>query len=412
LRPQLGPLDVGELETVSDLLVVARDDQLRVVGPDRLLSWRFSMSAVLFVTWDGGGNFPPALGIALELQRRGDEPRFLGHPRQRTAVESAGLPFESFTRGRAWDSSRPINTVQGLIGLTGVFTDRGIGEDAVTSAIQERTDIVVVDCMLFAALRAVAAAGLPTVSLVHTFQHYLDRSIGRGLIAVTSAVRGIRPTTSWASADLRLICALPELDGVDGPSLPARTLHIGPVWQGHPAPAKPGPDRPRVLVSFSTCWYPGQSRTLQTVLDALATLPLDAVVTTGPAMDPAELRSAPNIRLLQYVDHARLMPGMSLVIGHGGHSTAMRALSYDLPVLTLPMHPLLDQAMVGQAIADAGAGRIMRRSSTASEIATVITELTAVGPHRQAARRLGAAIRQRDGAVAGADQISALAQSG
>ena len=30
------------------------------------------MPNIVFVTWDGGGNLPPAIGIAAELQRRGD----------------------------------------------------------------------------------------------------------------------------------------------------------------------------------------------------------------------------------------------------------------------------------------------------------------------------------------------------
>jgi hypothetical protein len=286
----------------------------------------------------------------------GDTVRFLGHPRQRTAVENAGIPFSSFSRGRPWDSSRPAHTVSALIGLTGVFTDRGIADDTVESARRELTHVVVVDCLLFRAHQAAAAAGLPTVSLVHTFQHFLSRSTARGPVAIVSALRGVRPTAAWAAADLS-VCALPELDPVLPSSMPAKTVHVGPVWQGNPSPAKPGNGTPRVLISLSTCWFPGQAETLQTVLDAVGRLSVDAVVTTGPSTDPGSLRAAPNTDLHQYVDHAELMPRMSMVVGHGGHSTAMRALSYDLPLLTLPMHPMLDQAMVGRAIAEAGAGR-------------------------------------------------------
>ncbi len=38
-----------------------------------------TMADILFVTWDGGGNVPPALGIARELQAQGHAVRFLGH---------------------------------------------------------------------------------------------------------------------------------------------------------------------------------------------------------------------------------------------------------------------------------------------------------------------------------------------
>ena len=37
------------------------------------------MADILFVTWDGGGNLPPAIGIGRELRSRGHEVRFIGH---------------------------------------------------------------------------------------------------------------------------------------------------------------------------------------------------------------------------------------------------------------------------------------------------------------------------------------------
>ncbi len=49
------------------------------------------MAEILFVTWDGGGNVPPALGIAGELSARGHAVRFVGHPRQRPSLEAAGV---------------------------------------------------------------------------------------------------------------------------------------------------------------------------------------------------------------------------------------------------------------------------------------------------------------------------------
>jgi UDP:flavonoid glycosyltransferase YjiC (YdhE family) len=55
------------------------------------------MANILFVTWDGGGNLPPAIGIAAELQRRGDAVRFLGHEQQRNVIEKAWLRFEPYS---------------------------------------------------------------------------------------------------------------------------------------------------------------------------------------------------------------------------------------------------------------------------------------------------------------------------
>ena len=53
------------------------------------------MSRFTFVTWDGGGNVPPAVGIAQELIARGNEVRFLGYLPQQAAIRARGLAFST-----------------------------------------------------------------------------------------------------------------------------------------------------------------------------------------------------------------------------------------------------------------------------------------------------------------------------
>jgi UDP:flavonoid glycosyltransferase YjiC (YdhE family) len=52
----------------------------------------------LFVTWEGGGNVPPVLGLARRLAERGHDVRVLAEPCLRTPVEEAGARFVPFTR--------------------------------------------------------------------------------------------------------------------------------------------------------------------------------------------------------------------------------------------------------------------------------------------------------------------------
>ncbi len=59
------------------------------------------MSTIRFVTWDGGGNVPPALGIAAELVARGHRVGVLGHERQREPVTRAGLAVRRLPQGHA-----------------------------------------------------------------------------------------------------------------------------------------------------------------------------------------------------------------------------------------------------------------------------------------------------------------------
>jgi UDP:flavonoid glycosyltransferase YjiC (YdhE family) len=100
-----------------------------------------------------------------------------------------------------------------------------------------------------------------------------------------------------------------------------------------------------------------------------------------------------------------------MVLGHGGHATTMAALAHDLPVLVMPMHPMLDQKMVGQSLVDAGAGRLVSKTAKPAVIAAAVDELMSEGPHRAAAARLGAVIRTTSGARVGAELVEALATS-
>jgi UDP:flavonoid glycosyltransferase YjiC (YdhE family) len=160
-----------------------------------------------------------------------------------------------------------------------------------------------------------------------------------------------------------------------------------------------------VLVSLSTYRFPGMVGCLQRILDATASLDARVVVTTGPVVDPQDLRPAANHEVHRYVPHDELMPQMSLVVGHGGHATTMRALAHDLPLVVMPMHPLLDQRLVGRSVEGAGAGRLVAKKAPPARLRPVIEELLDDGPHRAAAARLGARIREARGAATAADRV-------
>jgi UDP:flavonoid glycosyltransferase YjiC (YdhE family) len=354
----------------------------------------------LFVTVDGGGNLPPALGIAAEIVRRGGTARFLGHEPQRRAVEQAGFAFTAVHEGRPYDASAPRSTASALRDLTAVFADRGIGADAIRLARAEPTDVVIVDCLLLGALDTVVRSGLPTVSLVHTLWSFFEGE-ARGPVGAILRLRGIRMKSVLRSPVLSLVTVRADFEG----PVPARVHHVGPVWQDPPRPAEPASHPPRVLISLSTTRFSGQDKALQRILDAVGTLDVEATVTTGPTIDPADLRVPGNAAAHRYLDHGEILPTTSLVIGHGGHSTTARALAYGIPLLILPMHPLMDQAAIGRAVKRHGAGQTLPRSARPDEIRTAVQELLANGAHRTAAARLGAAIRQRDGAAAAVDLL-------
>ncbi|GIF49889.1 UDP:flavonoid glycosyltransferase YjiC (YdhE family) [Asanoa ferruginea] len=357
----------------------------------------------LFVTVDGGGNLPPALGIAREIVRRGGTARFLGHEPQRRAIEAAGFAFEPVREGLPYEAAAPRSTLSGLRDLTAVFADAGIGADALRLAAAAPTDIVVVDCLLLGAMRTLIEAGIPTVSLVHTLWSYFAGQ-ARGPVGAILRLRGIRMRQVLESPALSLVTTRPEFEP-PAASFPARVRHVGVVWQDPPAPPPPRADPPRVLVSLSTTRFPGQERALRSIVDGLADLPAEVVVTTGPAVDPAILRKPANTTIHRYADHSALMPGAALVIGHGGHATTARALSHGVPLLVMPMHPLMDQPAIGAAVTRLGVGRSISKTARPAEIRAAVVALLDSAAHRAAAIRLGAEIREHDGAVRAVDLI-------
>ncbi len=366
------------------------------------------MGDILFVTWDGAGNLPPALGIAAELQRRGESVRFLGHEQQRSMIEKAGMRFESYSHSYPSSSTR-ATWPRWVASVVALLNDRTLGRDLLASVEREPTDLVVIDCVLRTVLRAAAEAGIRRAVLVHSFYYIGGLGGSDGLIA---RLRGRTATEPWGGADVGLIATLRSLDPDGHKTLHPRIRFTGPVWQGTPQPARQSSGEPQILVSLSSGWFPGQDKALQNILDALRSLHVHAVVTTGPAIRPDDLQVPLNAEMHSYLPHADVLPTVSLVIGHGGHGTTMAALSRDLPIIVLPMAKFMDQYKIGQVLEKAGAGRLLPKRSSPARIRHAIEQVLRDERYRLAASRLGAEIRQQDGASVAADVIAeALAQS-
>jgi UDP:flavonoid glycosyltransferase YjiC (YdhE family) len=360
------------------------------------------MSDVLVVTWDGGGAVAPALGTAAELRDRGHRVRVLGHPSMRSPVESRGLEFHTYRRARAWRPTARTSTRRAELAFLATCVDRGVGRDVAALLRAHPCDVAIVDCMLFGAFAAVRRAGVRHVSLVHTFYGYMRREFGAGPLRAVATLKGLPPGRLWDRADRALVTTLPSLEPLT--PLPANARVVGPVVP----PSVPARSPGRVLVSLSSLHYPGQVGTLQSVVDAVADLPVPVVVTTGNAVRPGEIRAASTVDVRGYVPHADIMPGVSLVVGHGGHGTAMQALAHDLPMVILPAFDRSDQPLVGAVLRRAGVAEVVHRQAGAAAIRTAIDRMLAPGPHRAAAARLGAEIRASPGARTAADEVEAL----
>ena len=351
------------------------------------------MSEIVIVTWDGGGNVPPALAIGAELQSRGHGIRILGHASQRPVVEAAGF--------RAVDARQTMDFTAGgthsTRDLIAAFGDRGAGRDLHAELSRQAADLVLVDALTFGALDAARASGVRYAVLEHFYDGYYQGLL-RGPLGLALRAKGLRPGRSLRDAAVRVVTSLPELDVVQ-PSAAVR--QVGPVLTWRPRVV----GEPTVLVSLSTFGYAGMRQRLQDALDGCAGLDARVVVTTGPHVDPASLRVPPGVEVHRVVPHDELMPRAGVVVGHGGHGTAMRALAHDAPVVVLPMDPRSDHVTVGRSLEAAGAGRMVRATDGPAAIAAAVQGLLGDGPHRAAAARLGDAVRSAPGAVGAADAL-------
>lgn len=363
------------------------------------------MSSILIVTWDGGGNVPAALGLAAELVRRGHGVRVLGHRQQAEAVRASGAEFSGYDALPDWDPTRRRSLVGFVVDYPRMFTERRFG-DAVRAAISRyRPDVVVVDVLLPAAVAAAVAASAPTVVLVHTVNEFVASNFAKGPVGLIAALKGFSLTRALEAAEAILIASPTALADRSAPA-PAHAHYVGPIFgPGEKAPVEADPDSRRILVSLSTIHYTGMLKVLQRIVDAVADLSDDVVVTTGASIDPKEVRAPAHVMVRRTLPHAELLSETALVVGHGGHGTAVKALTAGVPLVVRPMTALGDQVLVAEALQRAGVGvRLGSRDSVERIRRTVGAALHDRGL-RERARAIGRELRATDGAAHAADVV-------
>jgi MGT family glycosyltransferase len=176
---------------------------------------------------------------------------------------------------------------------------------------------------------------------------------------------------------------------------PANVRYVGPVlddpvWAQTPW-MPPAGDAPLVLVAMSST-FQDQVGCLQRVLDALGTLKIRGVMTAGPAIDVTELTSPANVTILERASHQQILQHAALLITHGGHGTAMKALAAGVPMVLLPHGR--DQGDTATRVTLRGAGISLRRTAASSTIAAAARRVLQNDSYRRAAQRLGATIRR------------------
>lgn len=398
----------------------------------------------LLATWEGGGSVPPMLDLARRLVERGHRVRVMSDACNRPESEAAGARFIPWTRAPSkpersrqfdtWDDWSQANPAEGFANLMqNVLAGPALAfaRDVTEALEREPADLVVASEMLFGVHLGCEALGQRHVLLgvniplfplpgfiplgpgLRPARTAEERALHAEVAAMNEAMLAAhlpdfnaaraalnlapiaRIVDQHAAAEAQFIATARAFDFAPA-SLPAKLRYVGPllgepVWaRAWRTPFAADDERPLALVSFSTT-FQNHAGVLQKVIDAVAALPMKAVVTLGGSIGADEVRGAENVALLESAPHARVLSQAALAVTHGGHGTVMKTLVAGKPLLILPHGR--DQEDNAVRVTERGAGLRLDRSADAEAIGAALSMLLSEPSYTAAAEALGAAIR-------------------
>ena len=379
------------------------------------------MTRFAFVTWDGGGNVPPAVGIAQGLATRGHDVVFIGYEVQRKRFEERGLPFVALRRSGEFDiyaTSDPAQRIAGL--MANVWASREHLDDVPDAVAATSSDVLVVDFSMQGALASATQVSVPFAVLAHSAIAGLipppESPMGAARLTATNRLREgarlpvlARLNEAWTGYPT-LVTTIPALDpaavGAD-----SSVHYLGPIFESLPderwdSPWAADDDRPLVLVSFTTTGLWDQGGRIRNTLEALAG---EAVRVLVSASQPMDLGPIPdNAAIRRFVPHQKVLPFAVATVTHAGHGTVAASLAHGVPLVALP-NPVADQPFLAAMVQQLGAGLALDGESGPAAIRMAVQEVMRQPSYAAAAARLAVAIHAAPGVAGAAVELERLA---
>ncbi|MBN9237023.1 glycosyl transferase [Mesorhizobium hungaricum] len=396
----------------------------------------------LFALVDQGGNIPPEIGAVRRLVERGHRVVAIGDDSVADDIRASGATFRPWVTApnkrdrrpqsdwiRDWECKYPWELVKRLADAQMVGPAPRYAADVMDILKESRPDVVVCSMFCVGAMIAAEAARIPFALLfpnvypipaegmppfgtglmparsfagrwrdrtINTLANYLwNRYALTGHNALRAAY-GLSPLSRFfdqpCRASRQLIMTSPSFDFPA--ALPPGASYVGPIlddplWAKGEGWEPPGGTGPLVVVSLSTT-YQDHIAVLQRIVEALETLPVRGAVATGPTIAPETLSGAPNVSVVESLPHGIALTHADLVVSHGGHGTAIKALANGVPMVILPHGR--DQADTAARVSARGAGITLSKASRVSSIAAAIKTVLDDPQYRIAAQRLGKVI--------------------
>jgi MGT family glycosyltransferase len=367
------------------------------------------MTRFAFVTWDGGGNVPPAIGIAHELAARGHSIDFIGYEVQRKRFEAAAFGFTVLRRSGGFDIYSATDPAERLTRLiANVWACPEHLEDISDAVNSSGADVLVVDFSMLGALAAAAQLTIPVAVLAHSTVTGLvpppESPMGTTRLTATNQLReraGLprltRLNDAWFGLPT-LVTTIPDLDPAAESA--ANDVHyVGPIFERLPDQRWESPwdlddDRPLVVVSFTTTGLWDQSGRIRNTLDALAAECVRVIASAPNGVEAAAVPSNAVIR--RFVPHHLVLAQAAVTVTHAGHGTVAASLAHGVPIVALP-NPAADQPFLAATIQRLGAGLALDGGAGPDAIRTAVMEVLGEPSYADAARTLAIKIAKTEG---------------
>jgi MGT family glycosyltransferase len=420
------------------------------------------MSRFLIALAAGGGNVPPTLSVARALIDRGHEVRVITDPVLEPEVRATGAEFVSWSTAphrfdhhpssdlaRDWEARTPMGSLARA--RDGYFCGpaRAFADDVRAELERHPADAAAGEMLTFGTMIGARAAGVPCAILCSTMiadrgwgappfgpgvapasgrigrirdwliHSMSDRMWNKGLSALNDARRAHdlaplgRTLGQMTACDRVLVLSTRALEypGFDPPKhvqVTGARLE-DPAWTE--SIVLPPGDEPLVLVGLSTTFM-DQSASIGRIAQALGTLPVRGLITTGPAVDPTSIPAPANVHVVRSAPHSEILPHAAAMVTHAGHGSVVKALAAGVPMVMMPFGR--DQVEIAARAAYAGTGVRIRPGAGPARIARAVREVLGASAYREAAGRAArtiAAEQSRDNAADVLEELAGASRS-